>query len=87
LSELRNALGGRDRASMQINWQPMIEQDWGCNWRPSLSELRDGQGGSDLAWMEMNLHPVIERDWRTTWRRSIWREARRLKRLYPLDNL
>jgi len=41
LSELRDALGGRDRASWGIHFEPVIERGWRCNWRPRLSELRD----------------------------------------------
>jgi len=32
---LRDALGGRDRASLEITWEAMIEQDWRSTWRRS----------------------------------------------------
>jgi len=41
LSELRGALGGRDRASLEMHFEAVIERGWRCNWRPRLSELTD----------------------------------------------
>jgi len=87
LSELRDALGGRDRASLEMNCEAVIERVWTCTWRPRSSELRDALRGCDRASLEMHLQAMIERDWRSTWRRSIWREARRQLRLYSLVNL
>ena len=75
MRELRDALGGRDRASLEMHFDAVIERGWRCNWRPRLSELRDALGGRDRASWDMHLQAMIERDWRSTWKRSIWREA------------
>jgi len=68
LSELRDALGDRDRASLEMHWEAVIDRVWRCNWRPRLSELRDELGGRDRASMEMHWEAVIERVWRCTMR-------------------
>jgi len=54
LSELRDALGGRDRASLEMHW------------RPRSSELRDTLGGRDRSSLEMHWEAVIERVWTGT---------------------
>jgi len=36
LSELRDALGGRDRASLDMHLQAMIERDWRSTWKRSI---------------------------------------------------
>jgi hypothetical protein len=59
-SELRNALGGRDRSSWEMHWEAVIEGVWRCNWRPRLSELRDALGGRDRASLDMHLEAEIE---------------------------
>jgi hypothetical protein len=46
-SELRDALGGQDRLSLEMHWEAVIKQVWRCIWRPRLSELRDALGGRD----------------------------------------
>jgi len=61
-SELRDALGGRDRASLEMQLETVIERDWTSTWGRSL----DG-----AACLEMHLEAVIERDWTSTWRRSM----------------
>jgi len=81
-SELRDALGGRNRSSLEMLWEALIERVWRCTWRLRSSELRDALWGSDQAGLEMHWQAIIKQDWRSTWRRSIWREARRQRRLY-----
>jgi len=46
-SELKDALGGRDKASLEMHFKAVIERGWRCNWRQKLSELRDTLGGRD----------------------------------------
>jgi len=46
-SELRDALAGRDRATLEMHFEAMIKRGWRCNWRQKLSELRDALGGRD----------------------------------------
>jgi hypothetical protein len=65
---LRDALGGRERASLEMHLEveiklnsemhleAVIERDWRCIWRPRSSHS------------EMHLEAVIERVWRCTWR-------------------
>jgi hypothetical protein len=48
-SELRDGLGGRDRLSLEIDWEAMIEGISRCTWRLRLSELRDTLGDCDRA--------------------------------------
>jgi len=58
LSELRDALGDRnrrDRASLGMHFDAVIERVWRCNSRPRLSELRDTLQGRDRASLEMYL--------------------------------
>jgi len=66
-SELRDALGGRDRASLEMHLEAMIVGT--C--RPKSKESGDTLGGHDQASLETHLEAVIERDWTTTWRRSM----------------
>jgi len=84
LSEFGDALGGRDRESLEMHFEALIERGWRCNWRPRLSQLRDALGGGKGGRFAMHLQAMIERDWRSTWKRSIWREVRRQLRLYSL---
>jgi len=67
-SELRDALRGRDRASIDMNWEATTERGWRCNWRLRLSELRDPLWGRDWASLEMHWEDVILCVWRCTWR-------------------
>ena len=46
-SELRDALGGQNRANSEIHSKAVIERVWRCNWRLRLCELRDALGGRD----------------------------------------
>jgi hypothetical protein len=66
LSELIDALGGRDNSSYKMHWEVMIQRVSRCNWRPRLSELRDALAGGDRACLEMHWEAVIERVWRCT---------------------
>jgi len=66
-SELRDALGGRDRASLEMHLEAMIVRT--C--RPESSESGDTLGGRDRASLEIHLEAVIERDWTSTWRRPM----------------
>jgi hypothetical protein len=36
LSELRDTLRGRDRASLEMHLEAMIERDWRSTWRRSI---------------------------------------------------
>jgi len=63
-SELRDARGGRDRASVKMHLEAMIVRT--C--RPWSSESGDTLGGRDRASLEMHLEAVIKRVWRWTWR-------------------
>ena len=55
-SELRDTLGGRNRASLKMHLEAVIEQVWWCTWRPTSSNSK------------MHLEAVMERVWRSTWR-------------------
>jgi len=44
LSELRDTLRGRDRASLEMHLQAMIERDWTSTWRWSI--WRRSMGGA-----------------------------------------
>ena len=68
LSELRNALGGCDRASLEMHFEAVIEWVWWCTLYARLSELRYSQGGRDRASLEEHFEAVIEPVWRHTWR-------------------
>jgi len=68
LSELRDALGGRDRATMEMQLETKIEWTLRCTWTPWSSEFRDAIG--DRNWVNSEIHSeaMIERVWRCTWR-------------------
>jgi hypothetical protein len=59
--ELRAALGGRDRLSLEMHLEVVTERVWRCNWRSRLSELRDTLPGRDPPSLEMHLEAVIDR--------------------------
>jgi len=82
-SELRDALGGCDRGSLEMHLEAMLVRTW----RPKTSQFGDTLAGRDRASLEMTLQAMIELDWRSTCRRSIWREVRWQLRLYSLVNL
>ena len=60
LEELNDALGGRDRASLEMDFEAVIERGRKCNWRLRLIERRDSLGGCDLASLDMLLEAEIE---------------------------
>ena len=62
------SLGGRDRVSLEMHLEAMIEGVWIYTWMLRLSELRDAFGGRNRASLEMHLEDVIEQVWRCTWR-------------------
>jgi len=45
-SEFGDALGDRDRASLETYLEAVIERDWRCTWRPWWSEIGGVLGGS-----------------------------------------
>jgi hypothetical protein len=49
LSELRDALGRRDRSSLEMHWEAVIERVWRCTWMLRSSELSDALCGCDRA--------------------------------------
>ena len=57
-SELRDALGGRDRSSLEMHWEAEVEGTLRCTWRPRSSELRDALSGYDLARLNEYLEAV-----------------------------
>jgi hypothetical protein len=59
-SEFGDALGGRDRASLEMHFEAVIERVWRCTLRPRLSELRDTLGGRDRASLDMHLEAEIK---------------------------
>jgi len=63
-SEVWDALGGRDRASLDIHLEAEIERVGRCTWRPWSSEFRDTLGGCNRANLEMHFEAVIVRPWR-----------------------
>jgi len=67
-SEPRDALGGRNRSSLEMHWEAVIERVWRCTWRPWLSEFGHALGGRDQVNSEMNWEAVTERIWRCTCR-------------------
>jgi len=64
LSDVRDALGGRDRASLEMQLEIEIEWTQRCTGRPWSSEF----GDRDWVNSEMHLKAVIERVWRCTGR-------------------
>jgi len=71
-NKLREALGGRDRASLEMHLEARIEQVWRCTWRPWSCWL----AARNHASLEIHLEAVIERVWRCSWRTRS-RELRR----------
>jgi len=41
--ELRDALGGHDRASLEMHLDALIEQDWRCTWRRLIGGALDAE--------------------------------------------
>jgi len=67
-SEHRDALGGRDLASLEMHLESQIQWTHRCTWRPWLSEFGDAIGDRDWVNSEMHWEAVIEWVWRCTWR-------------------
>jgi len=57
-SEFGDGVGGRNRASLKINLQAVIERVWIYTWRPWLSEFGDTLGGRDQARLDGYLEAV-----------------------------
>jgi len=68
LIEFGDVLGGRDRVSLEMHLEDVIEPVWRCIWRPRSSELTDLLGGGDRASLVMHLEAVFEHIERSTWR-------------------
>jgi len=66
-SELRDALGGRDRANLEA----IIKRVWRYTWWLWLSEFEDALGGCDRASLEMHLEAVMKWVWKSTWTQSM----------------
>ena len=79
-SELRDALGGRDWASLDMPWETEIEWTQRCTWRTWLCEL----GGRNRARLELHLEAEIEWDWTSTWRRPMDGALRLYSSISPL---
>jgi len=87
-SELRDTLEGRDRASVEMDLEAVVERIWRYTWRPWSSELRDALRDPDRASVLMHLEAMNMRTW-TPWssefgrvlRGSRWM-ARRVLRLF-----
>jgi len=84
-SELRDALGGRDRASSEMHVEARVSTKIYPP-RPCSSEFGDPLERWDRASLEMHLPAIIEWDWRGTfgggWFGCNQWEARRVQRLY-----
>jgi len=68
--ELRDALGGCDRWSLEMHWESVIEGVWRCTWRPWSSEFGHALGGRDRVNSEMHSEVVTEQVWSCTC--SLW---------------
>jgi len=62
--ELRDALGGPDRARLEMHLEAMIVQTW----TPELSDYEDTTGGRDQVNSQMHLEAMIKWVWSCTWR-------------------
>jgi len=74
-SELRDALWGHDRASLEMQLETEIEWTQRCNWRPWSSEIGDSLGGHDRASLERHLEAKVEWTQRYTlrsWSSEFW---------------
>ena len=64
-SELRDALGGHDWASLDMHLETEIEWTQRCTWRPWSSEFGDALGGQNRASLELcHLEAMIVLTWR-----------------------
>jgi hypothetical protein len=85
--QLKDALAGCDRASLEMHLEAEIEYLRDALGGLDETELRDANAGHDRVSLEMHLEAMIDRDWSGTWMWSIWRwqimrEVRRQLRLY-----
>jgi len=48
--EFGDALGGRDRSSLEMHLEAVIRRVWRCTWRLRSSKLRAALGGRDRVW-------------------------------------
>ena len=102
LSELRDALGGHNPASLEMHLDDVIERVWRCTWttwssmfedalgRHHRASLEDALGGHDQASLEMHLEAMIVRDWRSTCSRPMgggWWEAVQWRRTGCWDSI
>jgi len=62
-----DALGGRDRSSLEMHLEAEMVWTQRCTWRPWSSEFGDALGGPDGVNSEMHLEAVINPVWRYTW--------------------
>ena len=67
-SELRDAHGGRDWASLGMQLETEMEWTLRCIWRPWLSKFGDALGGRDQVNSEIHFEAIIEHLGRYTWR-------------------
>ena len=67
-SELRDALGGRDRASLEMQLQAKVEWTQRCTLRLWSSEFEGANGDRDWVNSEMHSEAVTEQVWRCTCR-------------------
>jgi len=70
-SELSDAHGGRDPASVQMQLETEIEWIQRYTGRSWSGEFGHALGGWDLVNSEMHLEAVIERIWRCNWRPTL----------------
>ena len=68
MREFGDAPGGRDRASLEIHLEAMIERVWRYTWRPRSSEFGDTVAGHNRANLEIHFEAAIELVWRCTCR-------------------
>jgi len=67
-SELRDALWGCDRATVEMHLEAEMKWTQRCTWRPWSSEFGHALGGRDRVNSEMHFDAVIESVRRWTWR-------------------
>jgi len=67
-SELRGADRGRDRASLEIHFKPVIEWTESCTWRTSSIKGEDALGRRGQVHFEMHSEALNKRVWRWPWR-------------------
>jgi len=64
-SEPRDTLWGRDRASLEIHLDAVVEHIWRYTLRPGSSEHRDALRDHDRMSLEMHMEAMIVRTWRS----------------------